>query len=159
MLNLIAKEVLLIAAFNGRLNIMGCMLCPRKCDIDRRSAKGFCGSEAVLEMYEQVGPPVLDENGVIKKGLMIRHLILPGLVCDSIKIVEWISLNLPKDVYISLMSQYTPHFEAWRHPEINRKLTSAEYDKVAGRMLELGLTNGYFQNRSSASAEYIPRFR
>ncbi len=114
--------------------------------------------EAVLEMFRQVGGPVLDEAGIIKSGLIIRHLILPGHTKESMKILDWISKNLPKYVYISLMSQYTPYFEAEKHPEINRPITRQEYDRVINHLYKLGLEEGYVQDRESADSQYIPDF-
>ncbi len=113
--------------------------------------------KAVLEMFRQVGSPILDE-GLIKRGLIIRHLILPGHTKESIKILDWISENLPKSVYVSLMSQYTPYYEAHKHSEINRPITRHEYEKVVNHLYKLGLDEGYVQERQSADTQYIPDF-
>lgn len=113
---------------------------------------------AILEMYRQVGNPVLDGDGLVKRGLIIRHLILPGLADESTKVLTWIRNNLPKDVYISLMSQYTPYYHAGCHPEINRRITRREYEKVVNHVYKLGIENGYIQERDSAKEEYIPDF-
>lgn len=113
--------------------------------------------KAVLEMFRQVGSPILDE-GLIKRGLIIRHLILPGHTKESIKILDWISQNLPKSVYVSLMSQYTPYYEADKHSEINRPITRHEYEKVVNHLYKLGLDEGYVQERQSADTQYIPDF-
>lgn len=115
-------------------------------------------AQAVLEMYRQVGYAVLDENGIMKKGLIIRHLILPGLSGESIKILNWIEANLPDDVYVSLMSQYTPYYKAEQYPEINRRITRREYERVVNHFLKLGFKNGYIQERESAQEHYIPDF-
>lgn len=115
-------------------------------------------AEAIEEMYRQVGGPVFDENGLIKRGLIIRHLILPGLSRESMKILDYIKDHFPKDVYISLMSQYTPCFNAENYPEINRRITRSEYDRVLNHFFKLGFENGYVQERESASVEYIPEF-
>lgn len=113
---------------------------------------------AIFEMFRQVGLPTIDDDGMIKKGLIIRHLILPGLVGESIKILDWIRDNLPKGIYISLMSQYTPYYKAESYPEINRRITRWEYEKVLNHFFKLGLENGYVQERDSAVEEYIPDF-
>lgn len=113
---------------------------------------------AVLEMYRQVGSPVLDESGIIKRGLIIRHLILPGHVSETIDVLNWISANLPEDVYISLMSQYTPYYAAGQFPEINRPITRREYERAVGHLHRLGLENGYIQERQSSDEQYIPEF-
>lgn len=114
--------------------------------------------KAVLEMYRQVGSPVLDEDGIIRKGLIIRHLILPGHTKESINVLDWISDNLPKSVYVSLMSQYTPFYAAEKYPKINRPITRKEYEKVVNHLYRLGLEEGYVQERQSADIQYIPDF-
>ena len=114
--------------------------------------------KAILEMYNQVGSPVLDASGIIQKGLVIRHLILPGHVKESINVLNWISDNLPKSVYVSLMSQYTPYYAAEQYAEINRPITRLEYEKVVNHLYKLGLENGYIQERQSADIQYIPDF-
>lgn len=114
-------------------------------------------SKAILEMHNQ--QPNLVWNGLLlKKGLIIKHLILPGCRHDSIKIINWIAENLPLDSFmISLMSQYTPDYNNNIYPEINRKITNFEYNSVLNRIIEFGL-NGYSQDKTSASAEYTPDF-
>lgn len=114
--------------------------------------------KAVLEMYRQVGSPVLDPEGIILRGLIIRHLILPGHTKESISVLDWISDNLPKSVYVSLMSQYTPFHAAEKFPAINRPITRNEYEKVVKHLYRLGLEEGYVQERQSADARYIPDF-
>jgi len=114
--------------------------------------------KAILEMYNQVGSPVLDATGIIQRGLIIRHLILPGHIKESINVLNWISENLPKSVYVSLMSQYTPYYDADKFPEINRPITRNEYEKVVNHLYKLGLEQGYIQERLSADIKYIPDF-
>ncbi len=114
--------------------------------------------KAVIEMFRQVGSPVLDESGIIRSGLIIRHLILPGHTKESMKILSWISENLPKSVYISLMSQYTPYYAAHNFPEIDRPITRNEYERVVNHLYRLGLEEGYIQERQSANTMYIPDF-
>lgn len=116
-------------------------------------------TSALCEMIKQVGKPVYDDRGLMKKGVIIRHLVLPGGVSDSINILEWIAHNLNGNEYvISLMSQYTPCYKSFEHKEINRRLTTYEYNRVLDRAIELGLDNGYMQERTSANKEYIPPF-
>ncbi|GLI50710.1 radical SAM protein [Tepidanaerobacter syntrophicus] len=115
-------------------------------------------TQAILEMFSQVGEPVFDGNGIIKKGLVIRHLVLPGHVEDSKKVLQWISANLPKGVYVSIMSQYAPYYKAKNYPEINKTLSKKEYDEVIDYFFELGLENGYIQEEGAASDEYVPDF-
>lgn len=115
-------------------------------------------SKAILEMSRQVGKAAFDENGVMKKGLIVRHLILPRNTAQSIKALTWIHENLPEGTLVSLMCQYTPCGELDAFPELTRRITHREYDKVVDQMLELGLTGGYLQELSSAKEEYIPPF-
>ncbi len=99
--------------------------------------------EAVLEMQRQVGKAQFDENGIIKKGLIIRHLIIPGNVLQTRKVLEWIKEKLPKDVYISIMAQYFPTYKAKEDDLINRKITKKEYEIVLD--LIQNFENGYVQ--------------
>ena len=115
-------------------------------------------SEAVKEMYRQVGVPKFDQCGIIIKGLIIRHLILPSLSKDSLSILNFIAENFPKDIFVSIMSQYIPYYKADRFPKINRKLTKFEYDRVLEHFYSLGMDNGYMQERESASNDFIPEF-
>ena len=102
-------------------------------------------TKAIQEMYRQVGVPVLDENGVMKKGLMIRHLILPNEVQNSKKVLKWIKENIDSNVYVSIMAQYFPTYKAKEIPELARKITKEEYEKVENYLYELDLENGYIQ--------------
>lgn len=115
-------------------------------------------SEAIKEMYKQVGAPKLDKNGVIRKGLIIRHLILPNNVTDSINVLEWIKNNIGTDVYVSIMAQYFPAYKAKEDETINRKITSDELEIVHEKLEELGLLNGYIQELGEHEEEYVPNF-
>lgn len=115
-------------------------------------------SKAILEMVRQVGEPQFDEKGIITKGVIIRHLVLPGFVKDTKKILKWISLNLPKGVYVSLMSQYMPYYRTEDYPEINRPLTQNEYDEAVDYFFEVGLENGFIQGEGANSDEFVPEF-
>lgn len=114
-------------------------------------------SKAVLEMFRQTGECRFD-NGLIKKGIIIRHLVLPKNVDQSLKILEWISDNLPKSTYLSLMSQYTPVRDIPEYKELNRRIVTAEYQKVIDRFESLGFSNGFMQQRDSACDGFIPDF-
>lgn len=98
-----------------------------------------------------------DENGLMKSGVIIRHLILPQLSSDSIKILEFIKNELPDGTLVSLMAQYTPYNDLGGFPEINRKITRREYDRVIDKMIQLDL-KGYIQNLNSADKAYIPQW-
>ena len=113
-------------------------------------------TKAIQEMYRQVGTPVLDENGVMKKGLMIRHLILPNEVQNSKKVLKWIKENIDSKVYVSIMAQYFPTYNAKEIPEIARKITKEEYEKVENYLYELDLENGYIQELGEHEEEYVP---
>lgn len=115
-------------------------------------------SKAVKEMYRQVGLPQFDDCGIITRGLIIRHLILPSLSKDSVKILDYINENFPQSIYVSIMSQYTPYYKAEEFHELNRRITKFEYDRVLKHFYGLGLENGYMQERDSASSEFIPEF-
>lgn len=108
----------------------------------------------IMEMVRQVGA-VKMEDGLIKKGVIIRHLVLPGCRHDSIRIMEYIGANFP-DAYVSIMSQFTPQFNVG-HSELNRKVTSFEYNSVVDYAAKLGL-RGFMQGRTSADKAFTPEF-
>ena len=114
-------------------------------------------SKAILEMYRQQTKNEF-KDGIIQKGLIIRHLVLPANVDESKNILLWIKNNLPNDTYISLMSQYTPYGDIKNFKELNRRLTTAEYNKVVDYFLDLGLENGFMQEKTSAKTDFIPSF-
>jgi len=113
-------------------------------------------SKAVLEMQRQVGKSLI-KDGIMQRGLIIRHLVLPKNTDQSIKILRWIKGNLPIDTYISLMSQYVPYVKT-KFKELNRRIVTAEYQKVLDEFEALGFVNGFMQERSSAQTDYIPNF-
>ncbi len=115
-------------------------------------------AEAVREMVRQTGHAVFDENGLMKKGTIIRHLILPKNTNQSIQIIEWLKENVPADTYISLMSQYTPVIQNEACPELNRRITKREYEKVLDCLEKSGFENCFIQKPDSAKSEYIPPF-
>ncbi len=116
-------------------------------------------SRSIAAMIAQTGNPVLDENGILQKGVLIRHMVLPGSRKDSSALLKWMARNLPKDSFLlSLLSQYTPFYKSSRYPQINRRLTTYEYDKVLEEAVDLGLTRGFMQEKSSAKEEYTPPF-
>jgi putative pyruvate formate lyase activating enzyme len=115
-------------------------------------------SRAVMEMYRQVGEPVFDQEGLMKRGLLIRHLILPGLLRNTKRILSWISENLHKGVYVSLMGQYTPVYRAKEFESLNRTITGREYDEAIEYFFSIGLENGFVQELESADDSFIPDF-
>ena len=114
-------------------------------------------SAAILEMCRQKGAPEFDAEGMMTKGVIIRHLVLPGHISETMKVLDWITANLSKDVYVSLMSQYVPCHLACGHNKLGRRITRHEYEKVLNKFAKLDL-NGFVQERESASEEFIPDF-
>lgn len=114
--------------------------------------------KAILEMYRQVGGVVVDKNGLMKKGLMIRHLVLPSYVGNTKKVLSWIKENLSNDVYVSVMAQYFPTYKACNIKELNRKITKDEYNEVEQYLFDIGIENGYIQELGEHEEEYVPKF-
>lgn len=115
-------------------------------------------TEAIKEMYRQVGCPVFDENGIIQKGLIIRHLVLPNHLQNSKHVLKWIKENMPEDTYVSVMAQYFPTYKAKEDDLINRKLTKKEYKEIEEFLYTLDLRNGYMQELGEHEEEYVPDF-
>ncbi len=115
-------------------------------------------SKAILEMRRQVPQDIFDEHGILQKGLMVRHLVLPSHYRDSFQILDWIKETLGTDTYVSLLSQYTPMHHANTIKALSRKLTTFEYEKVTEYFLNIGLKNGFMQKKSSATSDYTPIF-
>ena len=113
---------------------------------------------AILEMRRQVPQDAFDAEGLLQKGLLLRHLILPGQYRDSMRILDWVRASLGEETLVSLMSQYTPLYRAKEIKALSRKLTTFEYEKVIDYFFEIGLKNGFMQKRSSATGEYTPTF-
>ena len=113
---------------------------------------------AILEMYRQVGRHVIEDEQMTR-GVIIRHLVLPGCIDNSLGVLDWIAESFPKkDVLVSLMSQYVPMGRAKNMPPLDRRITQEEYDAVLSYLYLLELDNGYTQDFSAATAEYIPDF-
>ena len=104
-------------------------------------------------------PNDIIENGLMKKGIIIRHLVLPSHSSDSIKCLQFIADNLGRDSIVSIMSQYEPRYDAKNYLEINRKIRPIEYKRVVNYALKLGLKNAYVQDLTSADSRYTPKFR
>ena len=116
-------------------------------------------TEAIKEMYRQVGYPIFNENGMITKGVIIRHLVLPNNIENSKKVLKWIYDNLDRRIYVSVMTQYFPTYKAKEFKEINRKLSKTEYNEIENYIYELGIENGYMQDFSEENEEqYVPRW-
>ncbi len=113
---------------------------------------------AIKEMYRQVGSPKINDKGIIEKGLIIRHLILPNNVENTKQVIKLIEENFPSDVYVSIMAQYFPAGIAKNIPELNRKITLDEYKEVEDYIYELNIENGYMQDLGEHEEEYVPNF-
>ena len=115
-------------------------------------------SAAILEMYRQVGKPVI-EGDETKRGVLVRHLVLPGCVDNSLGVLDWVAEHFRSgDILFSLMSQYVPMGRAVEMPPFDRRITELEYDSVLSYMMLLGIEDGYTQDFSSAERGYTPSF-
>ena len=115
-------------------------------------------TKAILEMIKQVGKPEFDENGLIKKGTIIRHLILPGHIQNSKHILKWLKDNVENKAYISVMAQYFPTYKAKEDKYLNKKLSNKEYSQIENYLYTLNLENGYIQELGKHEEEYVPDF-
>lgn len=114
-------------------------------------------SEVIKKAVQMVGKPIFDENGILKRGVVVRHLILPSATQESIKIIDWLNHNA-SDIIFSLMSQYVPMYNANKYQEINRRITKREYNKVLNYCYDTNFAEIYVQDLSSATKEFIPSF-
>ncbi len=135
--------------------------------MDRSLAKDYSKAEdypevckeALAEMYRQVGKVVFDkDSGLMQKGMIVRHLVLPGAVINAKKVLAYLYETYGNTIYISIMNQYTPMrtFEAF--PVLNRKVTKREYDRVVTYALDLGIENAFIQEGDVANISFIPEF-
>ncbi len=115
-------------------------------------------TKAIIEMINQVGSPEFDEKGIIKKGVIIRHLVLPGHIQNSKNILKWLKNNVDKEIYISVMAQYFPTYKAKEDKYLNRKLTNREYTEIENYLYMLNIENGYMQDLGKHEEEYVPDF-
>jgi len=115
-------------------------------------------TKAIKEMYKQVGTTQFDENGIMQKGVIIRHLVLPNHMQNTKHVLKWIKENMAEDIYVSIMAQYFPTYKAKEDELINRKLTKKEYKEVENYLYTLGLENGYIQELGEHEEEYVPNF-
>ena len=113
---------------------------------------------AIMEMYDQVGELEMDAEGRAIKGLIIRHLVLPDDISGTAETMRWIRDNISSQVAISLMSQYSPMYDAFRYPELRRRIKASEYDRIVDLCWDLGLENVFIQEISSQDT-CIPDFR
>ncbi|MBE5920815.1 MAG: radical SAM protein [Pseudobutyrivibrio ruminis] len=115
--------------------------------------------EAIAEMVRQCGKPQFDNNGFIKSGVIVRQLLLPGHVKDAKAIIKYLYETYSDNIYISMMSQYTPMPQiASKYPELNRRVTKREYDSLINYAIDLGVENAFIQDRAVAKESFIPEF-
>lgn len=114
-------------------------------------------TRALKEMYRQTGKAVFDDRGIMQKGIIIRHLVLPNHILNSRKVLKWINENM-NDVYVSVMAQYFPTYKAKDIEDINRKLSKEEYEQIENYLYRLDLENGYIQELGEHEEEYVPKW-
>ena len=114
-------------------------------------------TEALKEMYRQTGKSIFNDDGIMQKGMIIRHLVLPNHILNSRRILKWINENM-HDVYVSVMAQYFPTYKAKDIDDINRKLTKEEYEQIENYLYRLDLENGYIQELGEHEEEYVPKW-
>lgn len=112
----------------------------------------------INEMIRQVGTPQFDSKGNIINGVIVRHLMLPGLLFDSKKIIDFLYNKYGDNIYISLMNQYVPMFNACNYPEINKPLNPNHYDSLINYALEIGVKNGFIQDEGTNTSDFTPDF-
>ena len=115
-------------------------------------------SASLKKMLEQTGEPVFDDDGMMKKGIIVRHLVLPGHTDDSKKVLRWLWENFGDKIWISIMNQYTPLCSEEKFPELSRKVTDEEYDEVVDFAVSLGIENAFVQDGEAVSESFIPPF-
>lgn len=116
-------------------------------------------SKAILKMYKQVGNPVFDKNGIIKKGIIIRHMILPNHINETKHILNWVKKNIGIKAYVSIMAQYFPTNITDQYEKINRKVNKVEMKIVEKYLYDSGLENGYIQKLGKCEEKYVPDFK
>ena len=115
-------------------------------------------SASLKKMLEQTGEPVFDDDGRMKKGIIVRHLVLPGHTDDSKKVLRWLWENFGDKIWISIMNQYTPLCSEEKFPELSRKVSDEEYDEVVDFAVSLGIENAFVQDGEAVSESFIPPF-
>lgn len=112
---------------------------------------------AIEEMYRQTGPYQMGTDGILQRGVVVRHLILPGNLQNTYGVIDWFRETFqPGQALFSLMSQYIPCGRAEDYPEINRKITAREYHKAQDYLFESGIEDGFVQSRKSAAETFVP---
>jgi len=115
-------------------------------------------SAAIAEMVRQTGPPVLDENGVMRRGVIVRHMLLPGQLFDSKKIIDYLYETYHNDIYISIMNQYTPLPHTEKYPELCRPVSERYYSAIVDYAASIGVENAFIQEGGTVDESFIPEF-
>lgn len=125
--------------------------------LEYSGAEGYVetATSAIDEMLRQTGKLKLDNDGIAKSGVLVRHLVLPNHTKNSIGVINILKENFDDNITLSLMGQYIPHGKALDHPKLSRKITKREYEKVLDHLIDCGL-EGYAQELKSADESYIP---
>ena len=134
--------------------------------MDKTIAKKYSNAEdypeivklAIEEMVLQSGGCVFDENGIMTKGVIVRHLVLPSYVQNSMQVIKYLHQTYGQKIYMSIMNQYTPMPYVSKYPEINRTVTEAEYDEVINYAVQIGVENAFVQEGTAARESFIPLF-
>lgn len=114
--------------------------------------------EAIREMVRQIRTPVFDERGIMQRGVIVRHLMLPGHLADSKRIIRYLYETYGDTVFLSMMNQYTPMEHLKKHPRLGRKIRKKEYESLLDYAIDLGVENGFFQEGDTAKESFIPAF-
>ena len=134
----------------------------RDSDLARRFSGAYdypkAAEKAIEKMVSQIGDCVFDENGMMQRGVIVRHLVLPKHTDDSMAVLEYLHSTYGDRIYISIMSQYTPVRKYEKYPELSRKLTTYEYEKVVKFAQRIGIKNGFLQSGEAAKESFIPSF-
>lgn len=115
-------------------------------------------SLALMEMYRQTGPVKFNDDNIITKGIIVRHLMLPGLINDSKKIIKYLHDTYQDNIFISIMNQYTPLENVKKYPELNKKIENSEYEELIDYAINIGVVNGFIQEGGTCDASFIPKF-
>jgi len=115
-------------------------------------------SIAIEEMFSQIGEAKFDKYGMMKKGIIVRHLMLPGLLFDSKKIIDYLFNTFYDSIYLSIMNQYTPTYNSLKYPEINKPINQKHYEALIQYCLSIGIKNAFIQEQGTVSESFIPKF-
>ncbi len=124
------------------------------------SARNYCetAKAAIAEMVKRVGPAQFDNDGIMQKGVIVRHLMLPGLLFDSKKIIDYLYNTYGNKIWISIMNQYTPLKQVKKFPELDRQIGKEYYESLVGYAEKIGVENAFIQEGGTVSESFIPEF-